>query len=77
MEGKGKAYYPSSSALNYLNANDVRGREGEEGRKMMMGGRHRGEMEKRARTCWQQRTRRSRGGLICCSSGSPGAVWLF
>ncbi|KAK5851752.1 hypothetical protein PBY51_023280 [Eleginops maclovinus] len=27
MEGKGKAYYPSSSALNYLNANDVRGRE--------------------------------------------------
>lgn len=29
MEGKGKAYYPSSSALNYLNANDVRGRERE------------------------------------------------
>ncbi|KAK1884368.1 Histidinol-phosphate aminotransferase, partial [Dissostichus eleginoides] len=25
--GEGKAYYPSSSALNYLNANDVRGRE--------------------------------------------------
>lgn len=27
--GKGKAYYPSSSALNYLNANDVRGRDRE------------------------------------------------
>lgn len=26
---------------------------------------------------WQERTRRSRGGLICCCSGSPGAVWLF
>ncbi|KAF3848825.1 hypothetical protein F7725_015322 [Dissostichus mawsoni] len=45
--GEGKAYYPSSSALNYLNANDVRGeseegrrgeeRIGEERRKMMMG----------------------------------------
>lgn len=28
MEGRGKAYYPSFSALNYLNANDVRGRGG-------------------------------------------------
>lgn len=27
---EGKAYYPSSSALNYLNANDVRGRGGGE-----------------------------------------------
>ena len=29
---EGKAYYPSSSALNYLNANDVRGRERERAR---------------------------------------------
>lgn len=53
------------------------GGEREEGRKMMMGGRHRGEMERRARACWQERTRCSRGGLICCCSGSSGAVWLF
>lgn len=30
-QGQGKAYYPDSSALNYLNANDVRGRERGEG----------------------------------------------
>ena len=34
--------------------------------------------KERAQACvWQERTRRSRGGLICCCSGSPGAVWLF
>lgn len=75
--GKGKAYYPSSSALNYLNANDVRGQErgGEEnddGRKTP-----RGNGKGSARACWQERTRCSGGGLICCCPGSPGAVWLF
>lgn len=49
MEGKrrGKAHYPSSSALNYLNANDVRGRErdrerGEGSKKNTPGRRRRG-----------------------------------
>lgn len=59
---EGRAYYPSSSALNYLNANNVRGRERGGCRQMMMGGRRRGETGKD-----------SGGGLICRSSGVSGS----
>lgn len=77
-----EAYYPSSSALNYLNANDVRGREvggwrwgGGSRKVMMVGGRHQGEMGRSA--CLAGKDKTQRRGLICCCLGSPGAVWLF
>ncbi len=78
MEGRGKAYYPSSSALNYLNANDVRGRRGRETVVEDDGEEDtEGKWERERERVWQERTRRSRGGLICCCSRSLGAVWLF
>lgn len=56
-----EAYYPSSSALNYLNANEREGEDNDEeggGDKVF---------------CREDR----RGGLICCCWGSVDAVWLF
>lgn len=61
MVGWMEAYYPSSSALNYLNANEREGKDNDEG-----GGS--GKV-----FCRQDR----RGGLICCCRGSVDAVWLF
>lgn len=81
QEGKegwreGKAYYPSFSALNYLNANDVRGRA-EGGGQETDDGRETLRENGRESECVGSGGWAVEGGLICCCSGCPGAVWLW